>query len=431
MKVVLVTENASANMSGEAALALYYFDLLRKRQVEVWLVCHERARSELRERYLDDEIFSKIHFVEDTKLQASIFAVGKFFPFIIRDRVINQIIHFYTQSRVRPLVKKLISAFEIELIFEPAPISPKKPSFMYGMGIPTVIGPMCGGMEFPPAFQDLESPLERYVNLIGRYLADGLNQLCPGKLQAHALLVANERTAEALPKGCNGKIYHIVESGVDLQAFHPRKPPELLPGKPTRFVYMARFVDQKGVPYLVEAFQQVATQVNAILELIGNGELYDSIQQQIRDLNIEDHVNLRGWMALEKAMVMIKDCDVYIVPAIRDCGGCAMLEAMAVGMPIIAANWAGPGEYADPSCAIVVDLNSKQEFIDGLAAAMIRLTQVPELRLQMGQASIARVRTHYFDWDSKVDRIVEIFQELICDHKNANHPLPAIALQES
>jgi glycosyltransferase involved in cell wall biosynthesis len=90
-----------------------------------------------------------------------------------------------------------------------------------------------------------------------------------------------------------------------------------------------------------------------------------------------------------------------------------MLEAMAIGMPVIAANWAGPGDYADETCGIRVDVNSRDEFVKGLTEAMLRLAKSPQLRDQLGEGSKQRVRSNYFDWDAKVDRVVEIFQEVL------------------
>lgn len=419
MRVVIATENASLRMSGEAALALYYFDRLRKRNVDVWMVCHERVREELREMFPLDEDFQKIRFVEDSWLQKTISQWGRFAPFRIRDRILGQLIHLITQIRMRSVVKQLIEEFDIQLVFEPSPIAPKAVSCMYDMGVPVVIGPLCGGMEFPPAFQYLEPLTDRISTNIGRVLSEILHRILPGKLQADVLLVANERTAKALPKGSKGKVYEVVESGVDLTIWEPTDRPEPDPSRPTRFVYMARFVDQKGIPFLVEAFKQVAEQTNSVLELIGSGELLDATQAQVAALNIQDKVNFHGWMSLDAAAELISDCDVYMVPALRDCGGCAMLEAMAIGMPVIAANWAGPGEYADETCGFVVDPTTKEDFINGLAIAMIRMAQSPELRKQLSEGSIQRVKTKYFDWDSKTDRVIEIFEETLAQGKES------------
>lgn len=90
-----------------------------------------------------------------------------------------------------------------------------------------------------------------------------------------------------------------------------------------------------------------------------------------------------------------------------------MLEAMAIGLPVIAANWAGPGQYADNTCGVVVDVKTHEQFVQGLADAMVKLSNSPELRQKLGEGSKVRVKTNYLDWDAKVDRVLEIFEENI------------------
>lgn len=64
LRVVLVAENVSRKMSGESGQNFYYVELLRERKVNVWIVCHERVREELRAEFPDDKDFQKIHFIK-------------------------------------------------------------------------------------------------------------------------------------------------------------------------------------------------------------------------------------------------------------------------------------------------------------------------------------------------------------------------------
>lgn len=413
MKVLIVADNASMRFSGEAALSLYYFDRLRERNLDVMMICHARCKEELLKRYANDDLLKKIFFISDTKLQQFLFALGKYLPFIIKDRIVGQIICVLTQIKAKKVAQELVKRHSLQIVFQPVPISVITPSAIYDCGAPVVIGPMCGGMEFPPAFSSLESNFVRLSNQIARLAANCLNTVIPGKQRAKVLLVANDRTAKALPSGCEGKIYQVIESGVDLRIFQPRPVKLHVVDQPVRVVYMARFVDQKGIPYLIEAFYLAASKANIVLELIGSGELFEATQAQVKRLGIESKVNFHGWMKIDKAEALIRECDIYMVPAIRDCGGCAQLEAMAIGLPIIAANWAGPGQYTDELSGVLVDVDSVEGFINGLAEAMIRLAGSPELRMQLGEGSKKRVRTNNLDWDAKVDRIVEIFKENI------------------
>jgi hypothetical protein len=87
-----------------------------------------------------------------------------------------------------------------------------------------------------------------------------------------------------------------------------------------------------------------------------------------------------------------------------------ILEAMASGLPVVATNWGGPRDYLDDSCGILVEPASRRQFVNGLAEAMVRLATNQELRRQMGDAGRRKV-VEKFDWQRKVDSMLEIYRE--------------------
>ena len=93
-----------------------------------------------------------------------------------------------------------------------------------------------------------------------------------------------------------------------------------------------------------------------------------------------------------------------------------LLEAMSVGLPVVASRWGGPGVHVDDATGIRVAPDSREGFINGLADAMIRLAESPELRETMGRAAIRRVESGTYDWDRKIDRFLEIYAETIDRH---------------
>lgn len=412
MRIVVVTENASMRMSGETALALYYFRFMRRRGHDVHLVCHARCRDELRASF-DAESFARMHFVEDSAFQHWLWRAFEGAPERLRGLLLGQLIHLLTQRRARRVVKELVKSHGMEIVYEPAPISPKGLSCMYDVRAPVVVGPFCGGLEFPEAFRYMDPWHAKLGVLLGRLVAPVLHRLYPGKLHADSIIASNERSRRALPGGCRGKPYTLIESGVDLSLWQPRARPERAPGEPIRFVYFARFVDWKGIEFLVEAFPEVLRHAPAVLELMGDGELYDRTVAQVARLGIGEHVNFHGRVPLEVGEEVIRGCDVYMAPSLRECGGLALLEAMALGIPVISVNWAGPAEYLDESCGILVEPSSPEAFVSGLSEAMIRLAESPELRLRLGEGGTRRVRTRCFDWDAKTDRVLEILRETL------------------
>ncbi len=93
---------------------------------------------------------------------------------------VGQAIHLSTQHRIREIAIELARLGKIEVVLEPAPITPKGLSFTYDVGVPIVIGPLCGGMNFPPAFADFDSFITRSSMVLGRRASQIANRLAPG-----------------------------------------------------------------------------------------------------------------------------------------------------------------------------------------------------------------------------------------------------------
>jgi len=91
-----------------------------------------------------------------------------------------------------------------------------------------------------------------------------------------------------------------------------------------------------------------------------------------------------------------------------------VLEAMACGIPAAATAWGGPADYIDYSCGILVPASNPQTITQGFVDAMRSLVADPEMRLKLGSSGRRRVEQLY-DWEQKVDRILELYGKAIHD----------------
>jgi len=399
-------------MGGESSLPHYYGKLLEQRGVEVWLACHERVREEVLAQF--PGIGNRLRFIENSRIQRWLLRSSSLLPYRLGDLVVGQLIHYSTQWRLRRIALELAKRKQIDIVLEPSPITPKGLSFMYGLGVPVVIGPMCGGMEFPAAFRHLDGPLTRVLVRTGRAVSALANRFVPGKLQADVLLVANALTEQALPRGIKGRVIRLFESGVDLEIWRAPVAPRP-PDREVRFVFSGRFVDWKGIQYLIPAFEQAAARdPTCVLELIGGGgEFEREVQQLAAQPVISKRIRFHGWVARERAAEILRDADVFVMPSLRECGGTAILEAMALGKPVIATRWGGPADYVDDRCGILVPPDSVAGFVAGLADAIVRLTQSSELRSRLGLGGLQRVKEDYLAWDAKADRVLTVLNEVL------------------
>ena len=86
-----------------------------------------------------------------------------------------------------------------------------------------------------------------------------------------------------------------------------------------------------------------------------------------------------------------------------------VLEAMAIGLPVIATNWGGPMDYVDHSTGILIDPVPRDTFSHRLAEAIIHLASNPSVRNELGKAGFARA-FHCFNWEEKGKRMIDIYR---------------------
>ncbi len=431
MNILIISENASLKYGGEAALPLHYFRVLRKKKINVWMIVHGRRKEELRTLFPDD--LDKIFYIEDNILYKFLFSFNKFLPAKIYYFTFGSLSRTITQINQVKLAKYLIEKYQIDIIHQPIPVSPKLPSMIYNMGVPVVIGPMNGGMNYPQAFQVRETIGVNFLEKSARYLANIMNILIPGKRKAAVLLVANQRTKNALPKpvkNSSSQIMELVENGIDLSIWNT-SPIDNNEDKPNyddnedkclKIIYIGRLVDWKGVDLLITAFANLVTtlpEYTICLDIIGDGKQRSNLEQQAKSLGLEQnkdtnnsHIVFRGQLPQQECAKHLEQAQIMVLPSLYECGGAVVLEAMAMKVPVIATNWGGPADYLDDSCGILVDPDNKESFIENLSIAMKKLVTNPDLVKLMGERGYQKAVSLY-DWDEKANKILEIYQKCI------------------
>lgn len=405
-RILIVAENASARFGGEAILPLKYFTLLAARGREVRLITHERNREGLAETC--PELMDRVVFSPDTAAHRLLWRIGSRFPGAIRDHLFGNLMGFVTGVQQRRLARAELRAGRADLVHQPIPVSPAAPSLLYGLGVPVVIGPMNGGMSYPPGYEDFEGRAARLFVGLARPLAGLANRLIPGKRRAARLLVANARTRAALPVS-GVPVQELVENAVDFTLWPEPAAQPRAPG-PLRLVFMGRLIPLKAVDIALEAMTRAAHPVT--LDILGDGEQRAALEARVAALGLGARVSFHGFLPQTACAGHLAAADALILPSLHECGGAVVLEAMAMGRAVIASDWGGPADYLDERCGILVPPAPRAGFADRLAAAIDRLAADPEGARAMGAAGAAKVRAEY-DWQGKIDAIERLYADVL------------------
>ncbi len=143
------------------------------------------------------------------------------------------------------------------------------------------------------------------------------------------------------------KKIHVVRCGVDDQFLRD----EIFPiPKTNRLVCVGRLSEQKGQLLLIEAVGRLRDQGIAVtLVLVGDGEMRGEIEDRLRDLQLESQVSITGWASGEEVKKQLVASKALVLPSFAEGLPVVIMEAMALGRPVLSTYVAGIPELVRPS----------------------------------------------------------------------------------
>lgn len=277
-------------------------------------------------------------------------------------------------------------------------------------------GPVGGGQSVPrsllTAFGKKGAVKEFLRNL--RVRLSSWNPLCHVVLRCSSLvLFANRETKDLLDRHCKGDVDFMIDVGVDITRFTPNK--KVSGGERDIFLFAGRLEGRKGVLLLVRAFEEHAKEIlNTELRIVGDGPLAEVLEEKISRMDCADRIVLTGLVNHREMEEELSVADVFVFPSLRDTSGAAVLEAMAMELPVICFDHQGSAIMVSEDCGIKVEAGSTNEAVTNLTNAMNSLSGEREKRIAMGAEGRKRVAGE-FDWGSKVERVSNYYEKLGCD----------------
>lgn len=205
--------------------------------------------------------------------------------------------------------------------------------------------------------------------------------------------------------------------------------PELPAGKRTpptdgawRIVQAARLVPKKGIVAAIRAFAILAEKYpRSTFTIAGEGPMEESLRRLAGELKIEDRVELRGFLSQEELQELFSVAHIFLHPSETVNGDVegvpnAMLEAMAMGVPVVATRHGGIPE-------VVVEgengLLTEEADVEALAGALSRLTGDADFYRQLSENAAISVRKQ-FSADRQISAVEKIYREAILARSGEN-----------
>ena len=297
-----------------------------------------------------------------------------------------------------------------DIVHAVTPVSPLAATHLYKLGIPLILGPWNGGLSSPTTFPEIMKAESKWLYPV-RNIGVLINRLIGTFRHAALILTATQSTLAAIPARYRAKCRFMLENGVDLNLFKAAPWPEQPSAtQPLNVVFVGRLLPVKGVSMLLSAIQALDFPVQ--LTVVGEGSERSALEQTALELGIADKVRFTGNLPLDAIADVVRLGHVFCLPSVRESGGAVLLEAMAVGRPVIAIDFGGPAEIVDEGVGVLLPATGKDAVVKGLIEELESVRHNPELWRNRGQEGRRRIEANY-SWDAKVAGALVYYHELM------------------
>lgn len=203
-----------------------------------------------------------------------------------------------------------------------------------------------------------------------------------------------------------GNRIQVIPNGIDLENVEVKR--KKVKAGPHHIIgNVGNLNHQKGHIYLVEAMSEVIKKYpHATLEIIGEGPERALLEEKIKEMQLEKHVTLLGRQT-EPLLHMAK-WDVFALSSVAETFGIVLLEAFAIGLPVVSTNIGGVRDIlAHNKNALLVEPENSH----ALAESILELLERPALAEKFIRAG--KIKVKEFDWKEVIKKIEKAYLDMI------------------
>ncbi len=416
LKVLLIIEQCNPDWASVPLEGYNYYNGINQ-LCDVTLVTHLRNKAALDKDpeaknviYIGESQLTKIYY----RIADTITSIGKRnWPLYL---TLTYPIYEEFNTQVYKKFKNRVLENEYDLVHVITPMMPRYPVKIVKacQHTPFLLGPVNGGVPFPPGFQKVAIQEFSYLNFlrtIGRYLIPGYLETY---MKANKILAGSTYTLNWLKrtfKKPDNSIVLFYENGISKDFLNPKTSTKN--NQYVNLLFVGRLVPYKGADMLIEAIANVSDTVKSKIKLaiVGDGSEKKQLENKTKTLKLDNIITFTGWVKQHETLEYYKQADVFCFPSIREFGGAVVLEAMACGLPCIVVDNGGIGEYVTEQTGFSIKPKSRKYVIQELTQKIELLVENEPLRQEMSARSYERVQE--FEWSNKAKKIVQAYHKLL------------------
>lgn len=218
--------------------------------------------------------------------------------------------------------------------------------------------------------------------------------------RAERVTTPTQKAADYLEANTSVQDVLAISCGLDAHNYTPN----LKPRTDNLIVFLGRMVEEKQIDKLIKAFAKLDPALDARLEVVGGGEQEGKLRALAASLGVADRVKLTGYVDEAYLRNALTRATVFAMPSIAELQSISTMEAMASGLPVVAANaMALPHLVHDGENGFLFEPGN----VDDFAEKLNRVLTMPEAELlKFKKESLRIVESH------DIQRTLDTFESL-------------------
>ena len=380
---------------------------------DVWVLTEAHDRESI-EQGVAEEDMGNIHF--------SYFSLYSWLRPLLRIQGGHQLYYQIWQIRAYFAARKLHKKTNFDLFHHVTYANDWGASYIGALlPVPYVRGPGGGAHRTPKGLESeysFRGRLWETARGIGQWVLRHDPFLVRGQNRARAILLCNRESLEHARERWESKIHAFPVAGISDKDLLVSTPSNIL-GEKFSVISAGSLIKVKGFGLAIKAFNQFAKRFpKSELTIVGSGPEELRLRKLVNDLGLGKQVHFFKWMPRQQLLSYMARHHAFLYPGIRDGGATVVVEAMAVGLPVICLDTGGPGMHVTYDSGIKIAPSSESATVDELSGALERLCENPELCSRMGVAARERAISEYH-WDRLGEWLMTIYQEAVLVKDNA------------
>ena len=304
-------------------------------------------------------------------------------------------------------LRKRIFAGEFDVALRLVPMTPVLPSpfafFLRKGPISFVIGPLNGGLPWPPGFTQLEKQREWIAGFrtAYRYLPFARSTY----RYATAIIGASSQTCSEFA-AYHDKLFFVPEPGIDTSVCSPDTR-TATPGSKLELIFVGGLVPRKACDLALRAAAPLLLGDRARFTIVGEGPERSQLEQLVRSLGIEKAVSFCGWISHDEVLSRMRAADVFVFPSLRDNGAGVVFEALATGAVPVVVDFGGPGDIVNTEVGCKVPLTNQDEMVAQMQKILASLEQDRDLLMRLRRNGMAYA-SQRLTWDAKAQSTTQV-----------------------